>query len=61
MKARIRYASNDVVEKKDFNTLKDLFDWIKKTDERIIIEDKMPLCDDENFDIYIQVYDDFIE
>lgn len=61
MKARIRYVSNDSVIKMNFETLEDLLKWKTEINENIIIEKKMPWFEDEEYDIYIQVYDDYRE
>lgn len=66
MKARIRFSSNEETEIKEVETIDDLLKlkleygnpFTKSVP--LIIQDK-PLFEEEEFDLYIEVYDDWRE
>ena len=60
MKARIRFVSNEKKIIKEINTISDLLNLKTKYGKSLIIEDK-PIYEKEDYDLYIQVYDDWRE
>lgn len=61
MKARIHYTSSKKVIEKNFKTIEDLIKFKEEIEFDLIIGSKMNWYGKKDYDMYLEVYDDYRE